>query len=504
MEAARRMVEKETIVPDSFCIEGSAAFLSHYLSPGEGKQLVASWAPGDDASMLDAKAKAIFGPPRIYASRLLGPGMTDEELNADVDSCFVTAQTEKLMGYYVTTYHRGRGVPATAHITPFVCDPETNTIAFFEPQQGVGGKTVAFYIKHVDILAYKAGPAKRGDPYGRHRGLFGEFAAMSYQAKVNQIDPHFAPLYAIRGDDEHDRSIRNSIAELVVLNRHPTVYEGEADPSKSGAFMEHLPPTPAIDAMEDGGPPGSGAAPSNAAAGAAGAAAAGLDWRGWDIGEGSGKPRRMHGGATPEERGLAAEIRTTLAPPHPNEYPQLFDRGAARFSLGNTTLGSNELPLQVRTFTNAVVHDLGMFPFDKPPFHNHDAKAALEDIIAHPQEYGLHDSEGADYPSARLRQDEAAADNFLAHNVAVTNDPYGSAGNPLRIAYIQRAQAYTNPGNRQLEANVRAEAVPGTGGKTVFPWEAPQSALLYQLSMHGLGKHGRGKYGGKLHSDFFC
>jgi hypothetical protein len=235
MMAARHMLAARAVVPDSHCIEGAGAFLSHYLPPEMTAGIMDAFKASDVGDETTTKARAVIGGNYNMASRYLPhPPVSTEKWNRTLDRYFVEAQTNRRMGFFYTRYLRPesgeledavkKGAPTTSsgHITAFVCDPETGTIAFFEPRkQGVAGDNCRFYVRHVDVMKYKAGPANRGDQDGNYKGLFGEHAILNTSSV--EAD-HFSPLFSTK----YGPGWKNNVMEIVMFDRHPEIYEGEA------------------------------------------------------------------------------------------------------------------------------------------------------------------------------------------------------------------------------------------------------------------------------------
>ena len=230
MMAARRMAAVQTGVPKNHCIEGTAAFLSHYLPPEKGAELVRLLKPGlNDADIFNITTTVIGGRHSLIHRR-----PDESDMNKILDQYFVEVQMFARMGYFISEYTLTNGSKG-AHITAFVRDPETGTVAFFEPrEQGATGSTCSFFVRHVDILKYKAGPGMRGDADGNYRGLFGEYAALNVTNSKSKgpLSPMFTQAGA--GVSAH------IIKELVIFDTVPKVYEGEASLGSSGAFQEPL------------------------------------------------------------------------------------------------------------------------------------------------------------------------------------------------------------------------------------------------------------------------
>lgn len=229
MMAARRMAAVQAAVPKNHCIEGTAAFLSHYLPPEKGAELVRVLKPGlSDADIFKITTTVIGGRHSLIHRP------DEPDMNKILDQYFVDVQKYKRMGYFISEYTLSSGLKG-AHITAFVCDPETGTVAFFEPrEQGTTGSTCSFFVRHVDILKYKAGPGMRGDADGNYRGLFGEYAALN--VTNSRSKGPLSPMFTQAGDGVSDHIIK----ELVIFDTEPKIYEGEAAPDKSGAFLEPL------------------------------------------------------------------------------------------------------------------------------------------------------------------------------------------------------------------------------------------------------------------------
>jgi hypothetical protein len=155
---------------------------------------------------------------------------TGPNWNQELDRFFVDVQTHKRMGYYTSQYETRDTVGG--HITAFLWDPETETVAFFEPrEQGAAGTRCSFFVRHVDVLKYKAGPAMRGDAEGNYRGLFGEYAILNTAYNRGPLSPMFKQVEgAIKS---------HKVTEMVIFDTVPKIYEGEASSASSGAF--HVP-----------------------------------------------------------------------------------------------------------------------------------------------------------------------------------------------------------------------------------------------------------------------
>jgi len=227
MMAARRMAAVEAVVPKNHCIEGTAAFLSHYLPPEKGAELMRVMRPGllnDDVFTIST---TIIGGKH---SRLTD--YTGSNWNQELDRFFVDVQKNKRMGYYTSQYEYKNGTVG-GHITGFLWDPETETVAFFEPrEQGAAGTRCSFFVRHVDILKYKAGPAMRGDAEGNYRGLFGEYAILNTAYNRGPLSPMFK---------QAEGAIKShKVTEVIIFDTVPKIYEGDAAPEKSGAFQEPL------------------------------------------------------------------------------------------------------------------------------------------------------------------------------------------------------------------------------------------------------------------------
>jgi hypothetical protein len=227
MMAARRMVAVQANIPKNHCIEGTAAFLSHYLPPEKGAELVRLLKPGlSDEDIFKITTSVIGGRHSLIHM----PEETD--MNKVLDQYFVDVQTHKRMGYFTSEYTYSNGSKG-AHITAFVWDPETGTVAFFEPrEQGATSDRCSFFVRHVDVLKYKAGPGMRGDADGNYRGLFGEYAILNV---TNSRGP-LSPMFTQSGADVLNHIIR----EVVIFDTVPKIYEGEAALGSSGAFQEPL------------------------------------------------------------------------------------------------------------------------------------------------------------------------------------------------------------------------------------------------------------------------
>lgn len=229
MMAARRMVAVQAAVPKNHCIEGTAAFLSHYLPPEKGAELVRLLKPGlNDAEIFNITTTVIGGRHSLIHRP------DESNMNKILDQYFVEVQMFARMGYFISEYTLTNGSKG-AHITAFVRDPETGTVAFFEPrEQGATGSTCSFFVRHVDILKYKAGPGMRGDADGNYRGLFGEYAALNVTNSKSKGP--LSPMFTQAGAGVSDHIIK----ELVIFDTVPKVYEGEAALGSSGAFQESL------------------------------------------------------------------------------------------------------------------------------------------------------------------------------------------------------------------------------------------------------------------------
>jgi hypothetical protein len=227
MMAARRMAAVQAVVPKNHCIEGTAAFLSHYLPPEKGAELVRLMKPGlFDDDVFKITTTVIGGRHSVLNKA------EDPNWNKMLDIYFTQVQMFKHMGYFISDYTLSNGTKG-AHITAFVCDPETGTLAFFEPrEQGAAGDRCSFFVRHVDVLKYKAGPGMRGDADGNYRGLFGEYAALNITNSKGALSPMFTQARA--------GVLNHTIREMVIFDTVPKVYEGEAAREKSGAFQEPL------------------------------------------------------------------------------------------------------------------------------------------------------------------------------------------------------------------------------------------------------------------------
>jgi hypothetical protein len=223
------MAAVQSGVPKNHCIEGTAAFLSHYLPPEKGAELVRLLKPGlSDADIFKITTTVIGGRHSLIHRP------DESNMNKILDHYFVETQTHKRMGYFISEYTLSNGLKG-AHITAFVWDPETGTVAFFEPrEQGAAGSTCSFFVRHVDILKYKAGPGMRGDADGNYRGLFGEYAALNITNSKSKGP--LSPMFTQAGAGVSDHIIK----ELVIFDTVPKVYEGEASLGSSGAFQEPL------------------------------------------------------------------------------------------------------------------------------------------------------------------------------------------------------------------------------------------------------------------------
>ena len=229
MMAARRMAAVHAVVPRAHCIEGVASFLSHYLPPEKGLELVRRMRPGISNDDIFHMCVSIIGGRHSRLTAYTGPNW-----NTDLDRFFVDVQEHKRMGYYTSQYEYTSG-GVGGHITGFLWDPETGTVAFFEPrEQGAAGDRCSFFVRHVDVLKYKAGPAMRGDAEGKYRGLFGEYAILNTAYSRGPLSPMFKQV--IEG------AIKSHIVtEMVIFDTVPKIYEGEASAESSGAF--HIPMT---------------------------------------------------------------------------------------------------------------------------------------------------------------------------------------------------------------------------------------------------------------------
>jgi hypothetical protein len=247
MMAGRRMISAQSMVPENYCLEGAVAFLSHYLPPAVGSDLVRNVMPGMNEREVSQVFSTVLGPPIYYADN----NATSANINHNINEGLKMAQRNNLMGYMRTEWRNDRKGRWT-HITPFVSDPETSTLAFFEPVQGRAGRDVKFYITHLDANGVRV-------------------------TENVLMDALF------RGYDVYETSAL--FLSMSIFDAHPKTYPGKADYYNSGRFLSDADDGLYADAEDyiddepeyvDNGGGGGGAYDGD-----------------FDIGEGSGKPQHM-------------------------------------------------------------------------------------------------------------------------------------------------------------------------------------------------------------------
>lgn len=298
MMAARRMVENKTTIPKYECVAGVGGFLSHYV-PEKQALLLREHFHGATIPYLSILYE-IFGTKDSYSvkSTKMGPLSAEKQkiLDDRIDWMLRLTQQSKRLGvytFYIKSFRSG-------HIVGFICDPETDTLAFFDPkEQGKSDGCVTFYVRHLDIFKWKE----------ENKRTFGFRDLMNFVGKDARDDAFFGDMVVYNVNPIIKGGPKASAAGRVGYFE-----EAEDVAAKAPQAMrnEDEIPTPKLEPMEEGAAPEQ-PPPVELS--------------------GSGK---MYGGATPAERGLAATIREM----HPvdKNIPN-----AKKNAVGNFTLLLNQI-----------------------------------------------------------------------------------------------------------------------------------------------------------------
>jgi hypothetical protein len=320
MMAARRMVKARAVVAKDDCVNGVGAFLSHYVNAEQADYLRRHFYR-ENTKYYTVLAEIFGKPEEIFHSTKKMPTAVQQGLiDSKIDYCLRVAQQNKLLGVY--TYDRAGGSPG--HIVGFINDPETNTLAFFDPQQqGRFSDCTTFYVRHLDIFRWKAENGHR---------VFGFRDLMNLVGKEDDTFLHVIAVYDVHpferggpegkadGDDagrfesfvdapnpggypKEQWAANNKIAQ----NKKPYSimhWNNLSDKTKEQLVFNVYEEQDIARYREDERAAAAAAAAARAAA-AAQAAPAPEQPPSMEL-SGSGK---MYGGATPAERGLAATIR---------------------------------------------------------------------------------------------------------------------------------------------------------------------------------------------------